>query len=85
MRPRPGVLNPLDLPNDFFRIHLVSALLDTCGQCFDRGSSKKKLDQFLAFFQVSRSQAGINYSIIFIRRRKFRWMSSLRFRICSRS
>src|SRR5579859_4837833 len=25
MRPRPGVLNPLDMPNDFFRIHLVSA------------------------------------------------------------
>jgi regulator of nonsense transcripts 2 len=52
MRPRPGVLNPLDMPNDFFRIHLVVALLDTCGQCFDRGSAKKKLDQFLAFFQV---------------------------------
>jgi regulator of nonsense transcripts 2 len=51
-RPRRGAINPLDLPNDFFRIHLVCALLDTCGQCFDRGSSKKKLDQFLALFQV---------------------------------
>jgi len=50
-RPRPGAQNPLDMPNDFFRIHLVCGLLETCGQCFDRGSSKKKLDQFLAFFQ----------------------------------
>ena len=51
-RPRPGVLNPLDLPNDFFRVHLVCALLDTCGQCFDRGKTRKQLDQFLAYFQV---------------------------------
>jgi regulator of nonsense transcripts 2 len=46
------MLNPLDMPNDFFRIHLVCGLLDTCGQCFDRGSARKKLDQFLAYFQV---------------------------------
>ena len=51
-RPRPGMLNPLDMPNDFFRIHLVCSLLDTCGPCFDRGSARKKLDHFLAFFQV---------------------------------
>jgi regulator of nonsense transcripts 2 len=51
-RPRAGVLNSLDMPNDFFRVHLVCVLLDTCGQCFDRGSAKKKLDHFLAFFQV---------------------------------
>jgi len=53
-RPKPGMINPMDLPNDFFRVHLVCALLDTCGDCFDRGSAKKKLDQFLALFQVPR-------------------------------
>ena len=51
-RPKPGMLNPLDMPNDFFRIHLVCGLLDTCGLCFDRGSARKRLDQFLAYFQV---------------------------------
>ncbi|EAL86928.1 nonsense-mediated mRNA decay factor (Upf2), putative [Aspergillus fumigatus Af293] len=51
--PIPGKLNPLDLPDDFFRIRLVCTLLDTCGHCFDRGSAKKKLDFFLIFFQVS--------------------------------
>lgn len=50
--PTPGKLNPLDLPDDFFRIRLVCTLLDTCGHCFDRGSARKKLDFFLAFFQV---------------------------------
>lgn len=47
-----GKYNPLDLPDDFFRIRLVCTLLDTCGHCFDRGSAKKKLDFFLTFFQV---------------------------------
>lgn len=42
----------IDAPHDFFRIRLVCTLLDTCGMCFDRGSSKKKLDNFLTFFQV---------------------------------
>ncbi|EAU32936.1 conserved hypothetical protein [Aspergillus terreus NIH2624] len=49
--PMPGKLNPLDLPDDFFRVRLVCTLLDTCGHCFDRGSAKKKLDFFLTFFQ----------------------------------
>ncbi|KAE8150214.1 ARM repeat-containing protein [Aspergillus avenaceus] len=49
--PIPGKLNPLDLPDDFFRVRLVCTLLDTCGHCFDRGSAKKKLDFFLTFFQ----------------------------------
>ncbi|KAF3904809.1 hypothetical protein ABW20_dc0104176 [Dactylellina cionopaga] len=49
--PRPGVYNPLDPPDNHFRIRLVCTILDTCGECFDRGSSKKKLDFFLAFFQ----------------------------------
>ncbi|KAJ9395312.1 hypothetical protein DTO282F9_7768 [Paecilomyces variotii] len=49
--PTPGKINPLDMPDDFFRIRLVCTLLDTCGVCFDRGSAKKKLDFFLTFFQ----------------------------------
>jgi regulator of nonsense transcripts 2 len=44
-------LNPLDMPDDYFRIRLVCTLLDTCGLCFDRGAAKKKLDFFLTFFQ----------------------------------
>ncbi|KAG2224950.1 hypothetical protein INT45_000071 [Circinella minor] len=43
---------PMDAPNDFFRIRLCCTLLDTCGMCFDRGSSKRKLDYFLTFFQM---------------------------------
>jgi len=51
--PVPGRTSPLDATDDFFRIRLVCALLDTCGACFDKGSTKKKLDQFLVIFQVS--------------------------------
>lgn len=46
-------LNPLDMPDDFFRIRIVCMVLDTCGICFDRGAAKKKLDFFLTFLQVS--------------------------------
>ncbi|KAI9737821.1 MAG: hypothetical protein M1834_009190 [Cirrosporium novae-zelandiae] len=49
--PRPGRLNLLDLPDDFFRVRLVCTLIETCGLCFDRGSAKKKFDFFLTFFQ----------------------------------
>jgi regulator of nonsense transcripts 2 len=49
--PAPGKVNPLDLSDDYFRIRLVCTILDTCGICFDRGSSRKKLDFFLTFFQ----------------------------------
>ncbi|KAF7511975.1 hypothetical protein GJ744_003208 [Endocarpon pusillum] len=49
--PAPGKVNPLDQPDDFFRIRLVCTILDTCGVCFDRGNSRKKLDFFLTFFQ----------------------------------
>ncbi|EPQ57610.1 ARM repeat-containing protein [Gloeophyllum trabeum ATCC 11539] len=50
-RPLPRQPCPLDMPDDFFRIRLVCTLLDTCGMCFDRGSQKRKLDNFLTFFQ----------------------------------
>ncbi|KAJ5482486.1 Nonsense-mediated mRNA decay factor (Upf2) [Penicillium sp. IBT 31633x] len=49
--PVPGRISMLDLPDDYFRLRLACTLLDTCGHCFDRGSAKKKLDFFLAFFQ----------------------------------
>ncbi|TFK73988.1 ARM repeat-containing protein [Pluteus cervinus] len=50
-RPMPKATNPLDTPDDFFRVRLVCVLLDTCGMCFDRGTQKRKLDNFLVFFQ----------------------------------
>jgi regulator of nonsense transcripts 2 len=45
-------MNELDPPEHLFRIRLVCTLLDTCGQYFDRGTSKKRLDCFLVYFQV---------------------------------
>eukprot|EP00850_Spirogloea_muscicola_P011490 SM000071S21114 [mRNA] locus=s71:436824:443196:- [translate_table: standard] len=41
----------LDPPEDCFRIRLVIVLLETCGQYFDRGSTKRRLDHFLVYFQ----------------------------------
>ena len=49
--PSPSQPNPLDQPDDFFRVRLVGTLLETCGVCFDRGHTRKKLDFFLTFFQ----------------------------------
>lgn len=44
-------ISPLDPPDNVFRIRLVCALLETCGAYFNSGSSKKRLDYFLIFFQ----------------------------------
>uniref|UniRef100_A0A1D1Y076 Regulator of nonsense transcripts 2 n=2 Tax=Anthurium amnicola TaxID=1678845 RepID=A0A1D1Y076_9ARAE len=41
----------LDPPEDCFRIRMITTLLQTCGHYFDRGSSKRKLDRFLIYFQ----------------------------------
>ncbi|XP_041980238.1 regulator of nonsense transcripts 2 [Aricia agestis] len=46
-----SVPSPLDPPDNVFRIRLVCALLETCGAYFNSGSSKKRLDYFLVFFQ----------------------------------
>ncbi|XP_033096855.1 regulator of nonsense transcripts 2-like isoform X2 [Anneissia japonica] len=46
-----GTPTQFDPPEHLFRIRLVCTLLDTCGQFFDRGSTKKKLDCFLVYFQ----------------------------------
>ena len=43
------LLDPVD---SYSRARLVCVLLDSCGQYFEHGSSKKKLDNFLVFFQV---------------------------------
>ncbi|BGP57439.1 hypothetical protein JCM8202_001997 [Rhodotorula sphaerocarpa] len=51
-RPHPDMPIAIDAPDDYFRVRLVCTLLDTCGACFDRGALKKKLDSFLAFFQM---------------------------------
>ncbi|XP_072937001.1 regulator of nonsense transcripts 2 [Epargyreus clarus] len=44
-------VSSLDPPENVFRIKLVCALLETCGAYFNSGSSKKRLDYFLIFFQ----------------------------------
>ncbi|GAA6002946.1 uncharacterized protein JCM10292_000260 [Rhodotorula paludigena] len=51
-RPFPETPSAIDSPDDYFRVRLVCTLLDTCGACFDRGTLKKKLDNFLTFFQM---------------------------------
>ncbi|KAI2635409.1 armadillo-type protein [Xylaria nigripes] len=49
--PVPGRANPLDMPDDFFRIRLIATMLETCGMFFNRGAAGKKLDYFLSFLQ----------------------------------
>lgn len=46
-------INPLDMPDDYFRVLLVCTMLDVCGVYFERGATRKKLDFFLTFFQVT--------------------------------
>jgi regulator of nonsense transcripts 2 len=48
---RPGEICYMDLPDDYFRVRLVCALLETCGHCFEKGAAKRKLDFYLTFFQ----------------------------------
>ncbi|KAF4525966.1 hypothetical protein B566_EDAN000757 [Ephemera danica] len=43
--------SPLDPPDHLFRVRLCCTLLDTCGQYFSGGTSKKKLDCFFVYFQ----------------------------------
>ncbi|CAK7268412.1 mRNA decay protein [Sporothrix epigloea] len=49
--PIPGRINPIDLPDEYFRIRLVTTLLETTGTYFSKGVAGKKLDYFLFFFQ----------------------------------
>ena len=48
---QPDKINPIDLPDDYFRIRLVCTLLETCGIYFEKGAAKKKLDFFLNYLQ----------------------------------
>lgn len=45
--------SPLDQPGNLVRVRLVSVVLRTCGKLFTSSSSRKKLDYFIYFFQVS--------------------------------
>jgi len=36
--------------NDSFRIHLICTLLEACGEYFNKGAKKERLDQFLLLF-----------------------------------
>ncbi|KAG0290607.1 hypothetical protein BGZ98_003367, partial [Dissophora globulifera] len=51
-RASPDRPSSIDAPYDCFRVRLICTLLDTCGMCFDHGSSKIKLDSFLVLFQM---------------------------------
>lgn len=50
-RTTPEEAQKLDPPDDAFRIKMVCTLLETSGRYFCKGSSKKKLDRFLIYFQ----------------------------------
>ncbi|KAK9806738.1 hypothetical protein WJX72_000988 [[Myrmecia] bisecta] len=41
----------VDPAGNFFRVRLVCALLETCGQYFGKGSAARRLDRFLLYFQ----------------------------------
>lgn len=47
----PEEADKLDPPFSYFRMRLVCSLLETCGQFFNKGLAKKRLDRFLTFFQ----------------------------------
>jgi regulator of nonsense transcripts 2 len=41
----------IDPPGDYFRIRLISILLDSTGEYFSRGSARRRLERFLIYFQ----------------------------------
>ena len=44
----PTIMDPFD---SYFRVRLVCILLDACGQYFDRGSTKRRLDNYFVYLQ----------------------------------
>jgi regulator of nonsense transcripts 2 len=44
------IVSKVDPPTEFFRIKLITELLDTCGHYFNKGGSRKRLDNFLVYF-----------------------------------
>lgn len=49
--PNETPVSKFDPPTDYFRIKLITELLDTCGAFFNKGSHAVKLDKFLVYFQ----------------------------------
>ena len=49
----PSVESELDQPDHLLRLRLVLTILDTCGVFFSSGLSKKRLDYYLHYLQVS--------------------------------
>ncbi|KAJ3097179.1 hypothetical protein HDU97_005098 [Phlyctochytrium planicorne] len=50
--PEPFNFPPVDFADDFFRVRICCAILESCGPYFDKGSLGRRLDEFLAFFEV---------------------------------
>ncbi|TPX30482.1 hypothetical protein SmJEL517_g05965 [Synchytrium microbalum] len=64
---KPGVMNPLDAPHDFFRVRLICTLLETCGEYFDKGPTGRRLDDFLTYLQLyinSKAKAPIDIDFL---------------------
>ncbi|XP_050440654.1 regulator of nonsense transcripts 2 [Adelges cooleyi] len=47
----PDFSSTFDPPQNLFRLRLICVLLDTCGEFFNRGPGKLKLDCFIIYFQ----------------------------------
>lgn len=47
----PDFYSSFDPPQNLFRLRLIHVLLDTCGEFFNRGPGKLKLDCFILYFQ----------------------------------
>lgn len=47
----PDFYSTFDPPQNLFRLRLICVLLDTCGEFFNRGPGKLKLDCFILYFQ----------------------------------
>ncbi|VVC45360.1 Armadillo-type fold,Up-frameshift suppressor 2,MIF4G-like, type 3 [Cinara cedri] len=47
----PDFYSTFDPPENLFRLRLICTLLDTCGEFFNRGPGKLKLDCFILYFQ----------------------------------
>lgn len=47
----PDFYSSFDPPQNLFRLRLICTLLDTCGEFFNRGPGKLKLDCFILYFQ----------------------------------
>jgi len=47
----PDFYSSFDPPQNLFRLRLICVLLDTCGEFFNRGPGKLKLDCFILYFQ----------------------------------